>query len=332
MLGVTVHALGGAATSGLASMALGLRAVSAVMAEHRRSPFDIVHGLWAHEAGFVATLAAARLGIPSVVSLLGGELVGLPGINYGAQLNVTGRALVRFSLWRASIIAAGSEYLRTLALRRLGEESGSRIRVLPLGVDPDLFHPDPGPNHSMELAGHPRLLQVGSLVPVKNQAISIETVRKLIRSYPNLRLHLVGDGPLRQELQDCAARSGLKSAVVFHGAVPHHRLPAYYRSADLCLLPSLHEGLGLVTLEAAACATGTVGSAVGVLPELGPAASAVPAGDAAGLAEAVSELLGESQRCKQMGLLARSEVVRRYSLECTTQAFIRVYRGLASAG
>src|SRR5689334_9944450 len=71
--GAQVHALGGGTVRGLGRPGLLAAAYASVMAEHRRSPFAVLHGLWADEPGFVAVTAARLLRIPAVVSVMGGE-------------------------------------------------------------------------------------------------------------------------------------------------------------------------------------------------------------------------------------------------------------------
>ncbi len=84
--GATVHALGGATAAGFRRLPLMTRAIAALGRAHRQAPFEVLHGLWADEPGFLAVRAGRLLGVPAVVSLLGGEMVAFPEIGYGGQL------------------------------------------------------------------------------------------------------------------------------------------------------------------------------------------------------------------------------------------------------
>lgn len=120
----------------------------------------------------------------------------------------------------------------------------------------------------------------------------------------------------------------LSRHVTFHGHVSHERLPAYYGAADVCVLSSRHEGQEMVTLEAAACARSSVGTAVGVLADLTSAARTVPVRDWEALAQELIALLQDPNRRLQMGLAAREKVETRFSLIRSVEAFWKLYKQL----
>ncbi|MFQ5789442.1 MAG: glycosyltransferase [Acidobacteriota bacterium] len=321
--GATVHALGGARRRHFGRLALLGQALRALLREHRHAPFDVLHGLWADEAGFLAATAGRLLGVPSVVSVMGGELVGFADIGYGSLLSPINRRLVHSALGKAGAVTVGSSYLHGLAGPHVPPH---RLHRLPLGVDTTLFQPQPDPGDSSPLAGgKTKLLHVASLVPVKNQAMLLSVLSKVAGELPEAHLHLVGEGPLRAELETQAAACGVGRRATFHGSVPHDRLPAYFRAADLCVLTSRHEGQELVTLEAAACGRTTVGTAVGLVPDLVPATRAVPVGDAPGLSEAIIHLLQRPRRLAEMGCAARGRVEKDYSLKVTVNRLQALY-------
>lgn len=321
---IQVRPQGGRLVGGAARLGLLRRAVAAIVAEHRRRPFDALHAMWADEPGFVAVAAGRLLRVPALASLLGGELVGLRDIGYGAQLSPINRALIGVTLRRAGRVTAGSSYLRRLAAPRVPPP---RLVPLTLGVNTDLFHPrGDGDGCAIALDGHPALLHVASLVPVKDQATLLAAVARLQRDAPGIHLHIVGDGPLRGGLDALAAQPGLRGRVTFHGAVPHAALAAWYRAADLCVLSSRHEGQELVTLEAAACGRRTAGTAVGLLPDLMPPAYVAPPGDPQRLAEAIGAALDDASSCAAEAALNATHT--RYSLERTVTDLRELYGGM----
>jgi glycosyltransferase involved in cell wall biosynthesis len=135
------------------------------------------------------------------------------------------------------------------------------------------------------LDGRPVLLNVGSLVPVKDHAALLRAFVPARSRLAEARLHFVGDGPERGRLESLARDLGIGDAVRFHGALAHDRLPDVYRQADLFVVSSRFESQGLAVLEAAACGCPVAGTAVGVLPEL--TADGVAAGDVEGLSKAI---------------------------------------------
>ncbi len=325
--GATVHAFGGALAAGAGRFPLLGRALASIVAEHRRRPFDVLHGLWADEPGFLAAVAARLLETPAVVSLLGGELVGFADIGYGVQLSPIGRWLVRMALRGATRITVGSSYLQRLAQPRVNPH---RLALLPLGVDTRLFRPASRSTGLMPLIGRGgyKLLNVASLTPVKAQATLLQALARVVLRIPDAHLHIVGEGPLRCELQHQAAALGIGEHVTFHGAVPHHHLPAWYQAADLCVLSSRFESQGMVVLEAAACARPTVGTAVGVLPDLMPATWTVPVGNAQALADVLCTVLQDVGTRAALGQACLEAVRARYTVEETARRFGELYATL----
>jgi glycosyltransferase involved in cell wall biosynthesis len=320
--GATVHAFGGAGAGGLRRAPLLFRVMAEVVREHRVAPFDVLHGLWADEPGFVAVTAAHRLRIPSLVSLLGGELVQMPESDYGGQLSQVNRLLTRVALRSAGRVTVGSVYLRGIAEAFV---SGDRLAVLPLGVDDDRFSPI---GESARLVGTPALLHVASLVPVKDQATLLHALAQIQIVLPDVHLHIVGEGGLRDDLVRLAAMLEIRDAVTFHGPLEHDRLPCYYRAADACLLTSRFESQGMVVLEAAACGTPTFGTSVGLLPEFWSAVPTVPVGDSAALADAIVETSREPGGFQARGERARRVVSERYLLGQTVARLDRLYRDI----
>ena len=325
--GAKVQAFGGGVTAGLHRFPLLGRALAQIMSQARRRPFDMFHGLWADEPGFLAATAGRLLGRPTVVSLLGGELVGLPDIGYGHQLSRINRRLIQIALRGAVWITTGSTYIHRLAQLHV---SADRLISIPLGVDLELFHPEANPIHHLPLVeGEFKLLHVASLAPVKDQATLLHAFALVARQIPQSHLHIVGEGGLWSHLKGLARALGIRDYVTFHGAAPHDHLPAYYCAADLCVLSSRHESQAMVTLEAAACARVTVGTAVGILPDLGPAGRTTPVGDAPALAEAIMDLVGNPTQRVELGHLARGLVEAKYSLGHTVETLLALYADLA---
>jgi glycosyltransferase involved in cell wall biosynthesis len=320
----TVLPQGGGLARGLARTPLLLRAIRCLLAEHRRQPFDVLHALWAHEPGVVAALASLLLDRRILVSLMGGELVWLPRYQYGGRARLAGKLALRLSLARAARVTAGSLMLAESAAQLVAAE---RLALLPLGVDTVLFSPH---GDRLALRGDPALLCVASLVPVKDHYTLLDAVARLVAAKPSACLHVVGDGPLRAPLVALAGQLGIGSRIDFHGAVRHEALPSFYRAADLCVLASRHESQGMVVLEAAACGRLTVGTRVGILPELpGNAAAPVAPGDAEGLAAAILTLLGERERLDRTATRLRSWVETGYTVDATCERLETLYYELA---
>jgi D-inositol-3-phosphate glycosyltransferase len=153
-----------------------------------------------------------------------------------------------------------------------------RIRIVPPGVDHAFFGPGHRPQARRAL-GLPLdgrlLLFVGRIQPLKCADLAIDTLAELSgRRTEPYRLVVVGgpSGPhgekSLQGLLDLADARGVRDLVHFVAPQPHELLSSYYRAADVSLVPSRSESFGLVALEAAACGTPVVASAVGGLTTL----------------------------------------------------------------
>ena len=113
------------------------------------------------------------------------------------------------------------------------------------------------------------------------------------RHVGGVKLFLIGDGPLRQQLEQLAARLGIADSVVFVGSRSQECLPDWYRAADLTVLSSWSEGMPNVLRESLACGTPFVSTKVGGIQEIEgvPAECLVPPGESAAMAAAICAAL-----------------------------------------
>ena len=325
LFGADITAIGGGSGRRVRSVGVWGQAIAALAAEHRRQPFDLLHAFWANETGALAVLAGRLLGIPTIVSLAGGELVGMRDLPYGGQLSATERVKVRTALGLAHIVTAGSESLLELAEPWVASKPPGRVRRVPLGVDTDMFRPPA----SGSPGGQIRLIHVASLCPVKDQATLLRAAAELRDRRLPFQLEILGSGGLAPDLRAMAKELDLQESVHLRGDKPHDRLPGEYGRGAIFVLSSRHEAQGMAILEAAACGLPTVGTRVGVLSELAPeAAITVPVGDYQSLAEATAELIADETRRRAMGQSARERVEAEFSLWRCVETFRELYAEL----
>ncbi len=298
-----------------------VRALAAIGAEHRKSPFHLVHSIWAGACGLIAVSAAHLLRIPSVVHVAGGELVCLPDIAYGGCLTWRGRLQQRVVLASASALTAASgPMVRTLAT------FGRSAHRLPLGVDLRRW-----PIRALGGRGRDeplRLVHVASLNRVKDQPTLLRALALLMSSGVPFQADIVGEDTLGGEIQALARTLGLLERVRFRGFVPHGELQPIISAAHLMVVSSRHEAGPLVMLEAAALGVPTVGTEVGHVAEWAPeAALAVPVGDCVALAAAI-RVVASDEALRQS--LARSAQQRacQEDADHTAQQFQRLYAQL----
>ena len=301
--------------------------LDALRAQQRARPFDLLHGYWLFEPGFVAALAARLLHIPAVVSIGGAELVALPEIGYGGMRSARGRLLHRAVLGAATSVTGGSRYVLDLARETLPGGAG-KLRLAPLPVQADSESQSELPESPVDAGGSMKLLQVGAYLPVKGQDLSIRALATLAPVWPDLTLTLIGEDPYgyRRRMAELARFLGIADRVRLLGRTPHAELAGYYQHSDLLLMPSRHESQGMVVLEAAAHGLPTVGSDVGVVRDLSPAAAvSFTVGDLAGMTRAITALVEDPDRRRLIGAAARREVRTRYAVEPVMERWLEVY-------
>ena len=169
---------------------------------------------------------------------------------------------------------------------------------------------------------------------MKDQATLLSAAAALRECGYAFELDVVGTGPLEPELRSLARCLGLSERIHWRGAVPHDQLPQEYQRAELFVLSSRHEAQGMVALEAVACGVPVVGTAVGIIPELGPAARSIRVGDAAGLAAGMAAFLDDEPSRLEAGRAGRERAMADYSIERCATRFLDLYEevGAGSRG
>lgn len=210
-----------------------------------------------------------------------------------------------------------------------------KIDVVPCGVDTARFTPDgPAADHGTR---RPLLLQLGRLVPRKGAEVSIAALARL----PEARLVIAGgpsadrvdQDPEVRRLRGLARAAGVTDRVSFTGGVRCEDVPQLLRAADVVLCPADYEPFGIVPLEAMACGTPVVATAVGGQldtvsdPDCG---RLVPPRDPAALARAVGELLLDGAVRAACGAAGRRRVLARYGWEQVAAGTEAVYLGVLS--
>jgi glycosyltransferase involved in cell wall biosynthesis len=246
---------------------------------------DVVLAYWLYPDAYGAMRAAQRAGVPLVAGARGSDLRVRDAIS---------RRLTRPVLHAARRILVVSEDLGRVAVRDYGADA-ARIRAIPNGCDAAIFHPQPRDAARAALgidADAELVVYVGRLVPEKGLRELLDAAALLVPQRPRLRLALVGDGPMRAELEArLAADPSLR--VALPGALGPQEVARWMAASDLVTLPSYSEGHPNVLVEALACGRPVVATPVGGIPEVVDADCGllVPAREPAALADGLRDAL-----------------------------------------
>ena len=223
---------------------------------------DVVFSPWPYPDGWAALRLARRAGLPVVVKCIGSDVLQLDKHPSRRQRTIE-------AVCGADGVIAVSRHM-AVRLIELGV-SPERLHVVIDGVDRTRFCPgDKGAARArLGLSADKRIvLFVGNLVEVKAVDVLLKAWRGVSPGGDVSKLIIVGDGPLRPELERQAESMELRPSVEFRGAIPHENLPDWFRAADAFVLASRSEGVPNVLLEASACDTPWVATNVGGIPEI----------------------------------------------------------------
>lgn len=221
--------------------------------------FDLIDAHFLFPDGVAAVAAGHALGVPVVVTARGSDVN--DSLDHAAP-----RWQVRRAMHGAAATLAVADGLAARLVSLAAD--GRAVTVVPNGIDHEVFRPLPraAARAALGVSG-PMVLTVGNLRPLKGQHLLIEALSAL----PEVTLVVVGSGAEREALEALARRVGVADRTRFLGAVGNADLPPLYAAADAFALASSSEGCPNVIIEAMACGTPVVATAVGAIPDMLPA-------------------------------------------------------------
>jgi glycosyltransferase involved in cell wall biosynthesis len=278
-------------------------------------PFDIVNTHSSTDSWLVALAGALARRSPAIVRTR--------HISSPVPRNFASRWLYA----RADRIVTTGEKLRLQVIEETGVDPGRTISI-PTGIDLERFRPADraAARSQVGLAGAaPVVGIVATLRSWKGHLHLLEAVASLAR--PEVRLVVVGDGPMRAVLEARAAELGIAGRVTFAGN--QRDVAPWMNAFDLFCLPSYaNEGVPQALAQAMACALPIVTTPVGSIEELiddGRTGLLVPPSDPASLARAIAALLDDPARRAALGTAAAAEARRRLGEDAMVEAMIGVF-------
>ncbi len=311
---------------------------SAILAAAERTRLSRLPRLWlrlrmplalaldrVHLAHFPGTILPPFLPCPAVTTFYDLAAFRLPELYDEAELKLYRQAIPAAARRAGAVIAISESTKRDLVeLLHLPEE---KITVTPLGVAPGFRPVADAVEQAAEAFGlrAPYLLaNVGSAHPRKNLSAVVTAFNTVAE--PELELAIVGaverDTAALREIE----RSPRRRHINLLGYVPAEQLPLLYSAATIFCFPSLYEGFGLPVLEAMSCGAPVICSNSSSLPEVaGGAAMLIDPHEADDLAAAVSALLGDAERRRELSQAALARAAH-FSWQRTAKLTLEAYR------
>ena len=302
----------------------------------RRGDFDVVHDNQCLGAGL---LRLPRLGFPTLATVHHPvqvdrdlELAAAHGVRrftlrrwyaFTRMQTKVARRLPEIITVSSSSAAQITEYL---------DVRPERITVIPIGTDVERFSPSPA---VAKVPG--RIVTTASAdSPLKGLTVLVEAFAKVRTEYDHAQLVVVGTPKEGGPVSRAVERLGLTPPHIrFVSGLSEEELINLLRSAELACVPSLYEGFSLPAVEAMAVGLPLVSTTGGAIPEVagadGETTLAVPPGDSAALAAALSRLLGDPELCARLGAAARRRAVARFTWRAAAAATADRYRARIEA-
>jgi len=261
---------------------------------------------------------------PALAALIVHRMSGIPYsfTAHGSDLHVD-RTMLAAKVGSASFVVAVSAYNRDVIVDDCGEHEREKVVVIHCGTDSAAFKrrkDDARAEEPSQERGHDRVLRiacVASFEEVKGHRFLVRACALLAERGVDVHLDLVGDGPLRSDVEQLVSELGLKGRVSLHGAVPRPVVGRILTGADVFVLAShpttsgRREGIPVALMEAMMSELPVVASELSGIPELvddGRTGYLVPSGDPEALADRLERLIGKPELRRRFGRAGREKV------------------------
>jgi glycosyltransferase involved in cell wall biosynthesis len=197
-----------------------------------------------------------------------------------------------------------------------------RFRIVPNGIDTDIFHPMPG----VVKDDHRIIVTNSADTPLKGLTYLLQAVAEIRQRRP-IRLVVIGQPKPKGAIERLVRQLGLAPQVTFTGRISNAAFVRQYARARIAVVPSVYEGFGLPAGEAMACGVPVIATTGGALPEVvGDAGVLVPPRDAPALAAAIEDLLDNPAKAAAIGQQGYERVQTHFTWRRAAEKTVSVYR------
>jgi colanic acid/amylovoran biosynthesis glycosyltransferase len=286
----------------------------ALLEKLEREPVDHLHAHFGTNSAAVAMLTRVLGGPSYSFTAHGPEEFDKPDL-----------LALREKIAHAAFVVGVSSFGRSQLYRYCDAEHWDKVQVVRCGVDASYVARAPTP-----VPERPRFVSVGRLCEQKGQLLLVQAAAQLVHKGRELELVLVGDGPMRKEVEALIAREKLERHVRITGWASGETVQREIEEARIFVLPSFAEGLPVVLMEALGRGRPVISTYVAGIPELvldGECGFLVPAGSVDGVAQAMERALDTStERLTQMGLTGYARVRDMHDARANAQVLLELFQ------
>ncbi|HEX8974723.1 MAG TPA: glycosyltransferase family 4 protein [Patescibacteria group bacterium] len=285
----------------------------------KKNNYDLTHSFFSVPCGYLSLRLWKKYKIPYIVSLRGSDVPG-----YSERFKAIYGLLtpIILKVWNnAEFVIANSEGFKELALK---SKPKKEIGVICNGIDTHEFYPDESARNEKEIA----IICTSRITPRKGIRLLVQAFDILSKRYDNLKLVLVGGGDEKESLENLVRSMGIEKKVQFCGVVPHEEIAAYYRKANVFVLPSFNEGMSNTMLEAVASGLPILATDTGGTRELveeGKNGFILKMGDYNDIAEKLEKLIQDPDLRNKMGAESRKRA-EKMSWENVAKEYVDLYQ------
>ena len=279
---------------------------------------DLIHAHWWVPGGWFAR----RWGVPYVITCHGSDVRLL---ERGDLIRKVAAGVFR----RAARVTTVSKFLAGDIARLL---PGAAVKLVVTPMPVDVASCVEGARTSK--ADPPQILYAGNLVGSKGVDVLIDAAAELARRGLSYHLKILGEGPIRGELEDQARAVGIESRVTWSPFVPQSAMPAEYGASTVTVLPSRGsaEGLGLTLVEALLAGSAIVGTPAGGIPEVvlhEQTGLMAQDGHSIDLANQIQRLIEDPVLRERLTAAGKERVLQLYSPDAAIERFLQIYHAIA---
>jgi len=243
--GIPVYSAGGKNSGFPWRIITWLRILLKISSLHKKQPVDVVHSFWLNECAFIGQWVSRLTGAKHIAHVMGQDVL-------------SSNKYIRYLNTDSMLVIANSNFSALTLEKNFGIKPGA---VIPFGIRESDFI-----SNDKNLTREIHLLNVGSLISLKNQELFIMLFAELVKHFPGLKGAIIGDGPLAGRLREQILLLKLEGNIKMEGALPRNEVLKRMTQAKILLHTSVFESAGYVFLEALHSGMKVVSFKTGFLP------------------------------------------------------------------